>query len=258
VRLGERLAALRYRRLLRRMAGPKLLSEFAAAYPRAVFVEIGANDGEQHDHLRPFVLDSAWRGIMVEPVAYVFERLRANYGHIDRIALENSAVAHRDGELPFYHLRERSADELESLPDWYDALGSFSKEVVLAHEPQIPDVAERLRETSVPTLTFESLLAKHGHEHADLVLIDTEGHDWEIIRNIDLERSGPRLLIYEHFHLSRADRDACLGHLDGTGYLHFEEGFDTFALRAEEDDLTRRFRRLRPAVAAVSKEDEAA
>ena len=48
---GRRWARLRYRRLLARMAGPRLLRRFAEAYPEAFFVEIGANDGEQHDQL---------------------------------------------------------------------------------------------------------------------------------------------------------------------------------------------------------------
>ena len=96
----------RHRQLVRSLAGPKLLRAFADAYPHAFFVEIGSNDGEQHDHLRPFILDCPWRGIMVEPVPYVFERLRRNYESHGRIVLENVAIAERDGELPFYHLRE--------------------------------------------------------------------------------------------------------------------------------------------------------
>ena len=61
-------AKLKYRRLLARMAGPKLLDAFAQSFPQAFFVEIGANDGEQHDHLRPLILSRRWSGVMVEPV----------------------------------------------------------------------------------------------------------------------------------------------------------------------------------------------
>ena len=123
----------RYRRLLRRMAGPRLLRAFAEAYPQARFVEIGSNDGSKYDHLREHIVSGAWRGIMVEPVPYVFERLRANYGHLERVALENVAVADRDGSLPFYHVAEASEEERAQLPDWYDTIGSFHREAVASH-----------------------------------------------------------------------------------------------------------------------------
>lgn len=255
--LARQWARWRYRRLLSRMAGPRLLRAFADAYPEAVFVEIGANDGIKHDHLRPFIREGRWRGVMVEPVGYVFERLRANFGGIDRVALENAAVGAEDGERPFFHLRPATERERGSLPDWYDGIGSFSRDTLLAHAPQIPDIAERVRETRVRVLSFASLLANHGYERADLVLIDTEGNDGEIVRSIDLQSQGPRLLVFEHFHLGAAEREELRRALEQAGYETLEEGFDTFCLRAEQDGLTRRFRALKPAVAGVSKEQEA-
>ncbi|MGH9185268.1 MAG: hypothetical protein ACRD0U_05570, partial [Acidimicrobiales bacterium] len=70
---------VRQRRLARSMAGRRLLRAFAAAYPAAFFIEIGSNDGEQFDHLKPFIRSRSWRGIMIEPVPYVFARLQRNY-----------------------------------------------------------------------------------------------------------------------------------------------------------------------------------
>lgn len=249
------IARLRYRLLLRRMIGPRLLKEFAREYPRARFVEVGANDGEAHDHLRPFVLANPWTGVMVEPVPHVFARLERNYGGHERVRLENAAITGHDGSMPFFHLIEAAPGE--RLPDFYDALGSFSEELIRTHAAQIPDFERRLVQTEVPTLTFSSLLSRHGLDGVDLVLVDTEGHDYEVIRTIDLERHRPRLLVYEHFHLSPGDRAACREHLHAAGYETKEEGLDTFCLDVGIDDrLTRRFRRLTPAVAGVSKADE--
>ena len=248
---------LRYRLLLRRMAGPRVVRAFAKVHPRASFVEVGANDGKQHDHLRPMILSRPWTGIMVEPVPYVFERLQRNYGHLDRLALANVAIADRDGRLPFFHLAPAGEEERARLPDWYDALGSFSRDAVLGHAKHIPDVERRLVETEVPCLTFTSLCERHGVNRVDLVLIDTEGYDWEVLRSIDLGTYRPRLIVYEHFHLSPVDRAASLAHLRDEGYETLEEGFDTFCLDARIDDgLTRRWRRLRPAVPGISVHDQ--
>lgn len=250
------VTTLRHRRLLRNMAGPRLLRAFADCYPRAFFVEVGSNDGEQHDHLRPLIRSRPWRGIMVEPVPYVFERLRAGYGDLDRVVLENAAIADRDGRLPFFHLAE--AAEGEELPRWYDGIGSFSRDNVLAHGRHIDGIAARLVETEVPCLTFESLLRKHGVDRVDLLLVDTEGYDWELLRAIDLQPRIPRLVVYEHYHLSAADRAACRAHLERHGYETMEEGFDTFCLDTRlPDRLTAQWRRLSPAVPGVAAYEEA-
>jgi FkbM family methyltransferase len=255
-RLRELVHAVRWRALRRRMAGPRLLRAFARLYPEAVFVEVGSNDGTHHDHLRPFIRSRSWSGVMVEPVPYVFERLRANYGDLDRIAFANVAIADRDGELPFYHLAEVSEDERERVPGWYDGLGSFSRDVVLDHAREIPDIAERLVRTDVPTRTLASLCREHGIDAIDLLLIDTEGYDYELIRSIDLAAQHPRLMIYEHFHLSRDDRAACRRLVQSNGYETMEEGFDTWCVdTAPDDSLTAAWRRTRPAIPAASAED---
>jgi len=222
-----------------------------------VFVEVGANDGEQHDHLRPMILEYQWRGVMVEPVPYVFERLKENYGAIDRVALENSAIAAEDGTLPFYHLAPSPDYEAEGLPQWYDGIGSFSKEAVLDHRRLIPDIDERLVETMVPSLTFTSLCRKHHLDSVDLLLVDTEGHDYEILRHIDFSVYCPTLVTYEHYHLSADDRAACSTMMQAVGYTAMEEGFDTWCLRVDSDDaLEREWRSLRPALPPLTAEAE--
>jgi FkbM family methyltransferase len=255
---GRFRRAARYRQIIRNLAGPRLLGAFAEAYPRAFFVEIGSNDGEQHDHLRPFIVAHPWRGIMVEPVPYVFERLRTNYEAYGRIALENVAVGDADGRMPFYHLVEPSAGELGSLPDWYDGVGSFSREAVAGHVTHIPDIEKRIVEREVPVVTFDTLCRRNNVPRVDLLLIDTEGHDWEILRSIDFERWRPRLVIYEHYHLSREARRAAREHLRKVGYETMEEGFDTFCLDTTADDaLTQVWRSVEPAVGGVAAYDEA-
>jgi FkbM family methyltransferase len=250
------LRSARARRRQRRTAGARLLRAFAKAYPEAFFIEIGANDGKQHDHLRELIRRGSWSGIMIEPVPYVFERLRENIGEQEGIALENVAIADRDGPLPFYYLVEASPGERRQLPAWYHGIGSFSRDVVLGHAEYIPDIERRLVRTDVPCLTFDSLCQKHGVQGIDLLLIDTEGYDYTLIQSLDVAKHHPRLLIYEHFHLSPRDREACRAHVERQGYETMEEGFDTWCLDTRVDDrLTRAWRRIRPAIPALSVHD---
>jgi len=245
----SRLARWRYRRLVARMAGPKLLRAFAAAYPSASFVEIGANDGSSFDPLHP--IPAGWRGILVEPVPHMFARLRETVGDRPGLRLVNAAVAAEPGRLPFYHLAEADPSERAALPDFYDSLGSLHPETLLSHDARL---ADRMVEIEVEAVTFGALVS--DLERLDLLAVDTEGHDWEILRHADLGRHRPRLVLYEHFHLAPADRRAARDHLRGLGFETFEEGLDTFCLDTEPaDELTARWRELRPALPGMSRFD---
>ena len=252
--LRGRVKRLRGWLFLRRLAGWRLLDAFADAYPEAVFVEIGANDGVKDDWVRRHVLARDWTGVMVEPVPHVFETLRANYAGVAGVRFENAAIAAADGTLPFFHVGAGTPGED---PPWYDEIGSFSRETVLRHAGQIPALAERLAEVEVEALTFGSLCERHALDRVDLVVIDTEGHDAAILRSFPFDRFRPRLFVYEHFHMRRDERAATRALLHEHGYETLEEGMDTFALDTRADDsLTRRWRRLRPAAPGVAKEDE--
>lgn len=218
LRMPTFVARARYRRLVRRMATTRLLAAFKDAYPEAVFAQIGANDGHAHDPLHP--VPSGWTGVMVEPQPAVFARLRETVGDRAGIRLVNAAVSADAGTVPFF----APAD---------DALGSL--------EP-----VEGATRIDVRAITFADL----GLTRLDLLLIDTEGHDWVVLRQVDLR---PRLIVYEHLHLQAGDRRAARDHLRGLGYELLEEGLDTLALRPDDDALTGLFRTLRPAVEALSR-----
>jgi FkbM family methyltransferase len=139
-----------------------------------VFTQVGSNDGVTSDPLRSLVDRYAWTGILVEPVPHVFERLRAARGGNPRLVLENVAIADRDGEAPFYHMGDRPGDD--SLPPWYDQLGSFSLETLLSHEEQIPGIRDLVVSTTAPCMTFDSLCRKLGLAHVDVLHVDAEGY----------------------------------------------------------------------------------
>ena len=73
----------------------KVLSTHAAMED-LFFIEIGANDGKMHDFVFKRVNKQHWRGILVEPVGYYFERLKAHYAGNDHLILENAAIAEQD------------------------------------------------------------------------------------------------------------------------------------------------------------------
>lgn len=230
IRGGDRVRAVRARLRPQVPARPleRVVFELARARPEARFVQVGAHDGTQLDPLRQAILGARWRGIMVEPVPYVFERLARRYGGHPRLVLENVAIAEVDGTRPFHHLRQ--AADGEDVWQWYDALGSFRRDVVLKHDGFVGDIAERLVTVELPCVTFTTLCERHGVERLDLVQIDTEGYDAEVLRLIDLPRYRPSVVIYEHLHLDPGERDGTRELMERHGYRQVSDGMDTICV----------------------------
>ena len=245
--IRERLQAMRRRRRERRLAANRILDAFATAFPRAFFIEIGASDGVDHAILRPYIETQAWRGILVEPVPHLFERLRRNYEHrADALVFENAAVAEHDGTASFYQLAWEEAGRTRVL----DVFGSLSAEAVeRSGSIFVPDEHRRVIRSEVPCTTFASLCRRHGVESIDLLMVDTEGHDLAVLEQVDFERYRPALVAYEHLFLSPAERERCRARLEKLGYVTLAEQRDTWCLDPGADAaLTRRWRRLRPAM----------
>lgn len=196
------------------------------------FVQIGAHDGLTGDHIHPVALSHGWRGLAVEPVPPLYRRLEMNYRGTGVRAV-NAAVGESDGRLTFYSLRP---DADPALPDWYDQIGSFRRDVVLSHADAIPDIAERIEPIEVECLTLSTLLARYRVERIDVLLIDTEGYDLVVLREVDFARYGPRLVIYERKHLggrrrARGAQRAPRGRLHGAS-VRRQRGRDTTPGRA--------------------------
>lgn len=194
------------------------------------FIQIGSNDATHGDPLQIFLKDRRWNGIMIEPVNYVFKRLVAKYGELERFILENVAIAEINGNKDFYYLEESGDD----LPVWYDQLGSFSLSTIMKHADFISDLDKRIKITPVECITFQTLCDKKAVKNIDLIHVDTEGFDYEILKLIDFQKYRPTLLIYEHKHLSETDKAAACSLLVDKAYEVIEVNSNDTAAASSE------------------------
>jgi FkbM family methyltransferase len=194
-----------------------------------VFVlQVGANDGQRHDFINPLIYRCGWRGLLLEPLPDIFTSLRKTYANKGSVTLVNAALADRDGALPFYRIRP-SPD----VPDHLNELGSFLRDVVVKNASEFVDVEQYIVEEPIATVSFPTLVRQQGVKKIDVVVIDTEGYDFEILKLIDLQQFRPKLVIYEHKHLSIEDRDAASRLLARLGYnVHPIRGVNTVAVQA--------------------------
>lgn len=217
----------------------RVLRSLADTTPELTFVQVGANDATHGDPLRALSRARGWRGLLVEPVPFVFERLCRAVADAPGLTPVNLAVGSADGWAPFHHV-EQSDDP--ALPEWYDQIGSFSRDNVLHpyHVSRIPDLEDRVATTEVERVTFDTLWARHGFDHLDLLHIDAEGHDDEILATVDLASLRPRVVLYEHKHLPPDRRAATEARLLAHGYDVRPLGPDSLAVQLDGAPLALR------------------
>jgi FkbM family methyltransferase len=205
--------------------------ELYAGYNSSIFfIQIGSNDGMHGDPISDFIKKKGWRGILVEPVPYLFDRLKSNYTNFaGKLIFENSAIADKNGTLDFYRLEK---SDLPDLPEWYDQLGSFKKEVVLKHRNAVPSFDDLFIKDSVNAITFKDLIKKHSVVNVNLIHIDTEGYDYEIIKMIPFKELNADIIMFEHKHLNDQDYFEAIKLLRKNGYKVGKKDFyDSIAVR---------------------------
>ena len=113
------------------------------------FIQVGACDGDwtsSNDPIQKLLLRAShWRGVMMEPVPYLFSKLEksieksyeTNFGISDyssRVFLLNAALSDRNGDQKFYTVNDNFAKEM---PHETHALkyqiGSFDKQHIIKH-----------------------------------------------------------------------------------------------------------------------------
>lgn len=211
-----------------KLTWPQILHRFEADFSDFTFIQVGAYDGVENDPVREWVRRYRWRGILLEPQERFCQALRRNYQDQPQLKIVNKALAQHQGTRTLYRIN----GDREGLPAWAPQLASFQRDVLLSHAEAIPDIEGLIVEEPVDCVTFDSLIAEFEVRRLNLLLIDTEGFDFEIIKMIPWERIRPDIIYFEHLHLSPADYDACCALLIDKGYTLSILKMDTVAFVA--------------------------
>jgi FkbM family methyltransferase len=209
---------------------PYLIEQSLKDNPWVFFIQIGANDGKTGDPLYPLIsTHNNWGGIFIEPIKHIFEKLKENYQGTNRFIFENVAIANDYNIKNFYYVSDRAKDILEDLPHWYDKLGSFDKTHIIRHfngklEPFIV-------EDEVIGVPLKDILIKHKVDNIDLIHIDTEGFDYQILAQIDFTKYHPKVILFEHKHLSVDDKRKAIKLLYNNSYKVYNAGEDYLAIK---------------------------
>jgi FkbM family methyltransferase len=183
-------------------------------------IHVGANVGkcylEPSDSIRYILFNEVSiydNCIFVEPIPNLFKQLQENYNTEypeNNFIFINKAVSNAIGETEMTVASE--ANDFDDLPEWATMLGSIDPQHILKH-----DIDLIMEKITVPTTTLNEIVNDTSMTSIDLLLVDTEGHDFHILNAYNFSIL-PKRIIFEHFHMPAGDLSALMFKLRLMGY----------------------------------------
>jgi len=168
------------------------------------FFQIGTNDG--NDEFRNMVIsEKPDLIILVEPNSDIIDLIKQNYSSIDNVNIYNKAIYYKSGETV-----ELAIPSKEGQKNTDPRFNNNHIEGVMAdngikysdsHFSLLPmgDWGSKTDMVTFPatTITFDDICDTHNITEIELLMIDTEGFDYEILRMIDLNKYKIKKIVYE-------------------------------------------------------------
>lgn len=194
------------------------------------FTQIRSNEGVMiTDPLYPLILREHWKGILIEPVPRIFEKLKKNYSGLSDLFFENVAISNTKKTSNFYVIDE-NAEFIKKNPflvneaggPWGDLVGSLDRDHILRCKPFLSE--KDIKAIQVKCVTFQDIIEKYQLKRVDVLHIDAEGHDGVILMSINFKTVKPNIIIFEYVNLTPTDYQACTNYLYSHGYSLIHNG----------------------------------
>ena len=137
--------------------------------------------------------------LLVEPVPHNISAINENLKEFKNIHLEPVAVASVRETKDFFFVKATSINKLKK--HWASGIGSFNKNHLLNHRTKRFLIEEDdIDKIPIKTVKFEDLIEKYSITEIDKILIDIEGHEYEILRDMDLKKVRINSILFEYKH----------------------------------------------------------
>lgn len=192
------------------------------------FVEVGAMDGINHDSMyKHIVRNTGWRGLLVEPLPDMFEKLKDNYAGRANLLFENSAITNEDGGAEITRIPPENVGR--DCPGWADGISTLRPNIHIIG--QRDDLKPYAVTEPVKTTRFETLVKKYGITEIDILQIDAEGYDKDIFDQVWEANFRPGIIKLEINYLTSVEIKDLSYFLEANGYQCFTERFDIVAVK---------------------------
>ena len=157
-------------------------------------IQIGAHIGNTNNDFVFNNIKDNMTYILIEPVPYLFEQLSNNYKNKKNIILLNIAISNYEGNLDLYVPSEKN--NFNQLPSWANQLASVNENHLTEHIPGL--IVDKI---TVECKTINQVIKEYNICNIDSIYIDTEGHDYDILMDLDLSKIKPHNIIFENKHM---------------------------------------------------------
>ena len=137
--------------------------------------------------------------LLVEPVPHNISAIKENLKEFKNIHLEPVAVASVRETKDFFFVKATSINKLKK--HWASGIGSFNKNHLLNHRTKRFLIEEDdIDKIPIKTVKFEDLIDKYSITEIDKILIDIEGYEYEILKDMDLKKVRINSILFEYKH----------------------------------------------------------
>lgn len=208
---------------------------------RVFVIQVGANDGINHDPIHKFVKRDKWKGLLIEPQPDVFRyQLFPLYMRDEGVFMENIAIGDQISLMDMYKIsftRERWATGLTTFhkPTLQDKVDRGDVDIIAKRKGiKVPAKKEDyIDQVKVESKTFEFLRAKYQIQEVDVLQIDVEGFDFEVIKLYDLSQHKPKVIVFESRHLDDKEYTEAEHYFTDNGFVIKRVKGDSVAVRKD-------------------------
>ena len=137
--------------------------------------------------------------LLIEPVPHNIEAIKKNLLEYKNIIIEQLTLGDKKELRDFYFIREESISKLKK--HWASGIGSFNKDHILNHKSKRFQVKEEdIEKISITCVRFQDLINKYAINSIEKLLIDVEGSEYQILKDIDLKKANIKKIIFEYKH----------------------------------------------------------
>lgn len=206
------------------------------------FVQIGANDGVMNDPIYQFNIKNKAlvNGYVLEPLPDIYEKLVKNYKSCQYITPCNIAIHSSKSEMILHRVKPSFENKV---PKFARGIASFD-ETHWKKTDLVPN-SDYMEKVKVKCTTFIDFINSKSITNLDLLLLDTEGYDYEIIMSIDFKNFKPKIIRFEHGIrnnlMSTNEFQIVCVQLNKFGYQIITESYDATAYLLDPNDLLIKF-----------------
>ncbi len=147
-------------------------------YKHGFYVDVGAHDGIRINNTLYFEKNNGWKGINIEPIKSVYDKLKVNRPNDINI---NCAVCNLDGETEFI-CNEGYTEMISGIKNTFDP----------RHWNRLQFENRQMGSTTkiikVNTKKLETICDENNISHINYLSIDVEGAEFEVIKSINFDK----------------------------------------------------------------------